>query len=197
MLSLILTLILNLYICCSVRLECLSSSLTMRVWEENCKNRRKVGSFPKAQNIITCMVEGLLTPAASCLLLSAMRPTLVSWSFYKSGCLQTTLPFKPHPFWVFSLSRMSAHWCQNPGGSFPSIAKSGNFYFWAISLILHFSPFPVLLPSFKLSLYISFLYYPNSLLSPSQFLFFLSQQLILCTGARVLIKCWSNHITLV
>lgn len=104
MLPLILTLILNLRMSCSLRLECPPFSLTESV-KGQAYYRKKLDSFFKAQNIITFSVDPFqqsqLPPSHS--LPSPPHHTLIILS------LQMGLPLKPDP----PLSVLFIEWCHH------------------------------------------------------------------------------------
>lgn len=156
MLSFTLTLILNLCICSSLRLECPFTSLTKEVWM--CKRRmckRRVDSFFKTQNIITSSVEGLMIPSRQ----GHLLPTVsLPWPLHHSSVilsLLTRLALKPHPLWC-SPYKQCCHW---PTGArilrvLPICHQVLQSFFLNISLAFHFSPFLVPLPPFKLSIHL-------------------------------------------
>lgn len=152
MLSLILTSILNLCLCCSLRLECPSPSLTKC---ESMKEEKWISSSrPRISSPLQWRVCSLPLGRVICFLFCLCRgPT--------SQCCDavSTDKLTPQalPSLVFSSSwtmPLLTHWYKNPEDEFPSITKSCNVFFQNSSLAFHFCPGLVPLPPFKLSVYL-------------------------------------------
>lgn len=186
----LLTLILNLCICCSLRLECPSASWTVRVWKEGSKIQ---------ENPVPSSRPGILSPlqsAASPLSLPCPH-ILVSLSLYASGSLQTRVPLIPVPLWVRFLKdsattnplepefwRVGSHTSPSPAivSSRISLSPCTSLHLQSLSLLS--------------SSHLSCLYYLSSLLSFSQFLYLFSHNPFYTAAGVLLSQCWWNQVTL-